>query len=340
MSKDRLDKAYNLIVNEAYDDAREILLDLQERSSTARRWLANLERLRESADDATQPIMDTSSADDSVYDLDEGQAEEAYASDDSAYVGEPDFGTEEALEFEPEFEEDLEDDSDLFADLDVEDDELADDPSFSEFVAEAVDEDDDFGDDETLETFVADDVAAEFVAEEADHDLVPEFGSVDDFEAEAGVISEFGDFLDVADEDASDPSLDTLLVPELVTEPEYDDEFVVTPEVAEDVETMPEVNESVAAAVPSSASGEYETLTDAFTHDGRTRWEYREIVLKDWRQHMDNIEYALEQGGEKITIEDAYTQLLNENGAQGWEVISEQLLPQQYVRLLMKRPVA
>lgn len=70
------------------------------------------------------------------------------------------------------------------------------------------------------------------------------------------------------------------------------------------------------------------------------RWEYREIVLRTWHQHMSNIEYALEQGGEKITIEDAYTRLLNENGAQGWEVVSEEVLPQQYVRLLMKRPVS
>lgn len=69
------------------------------------------------------------------------------------------------------------------------------------------------------------------------------------------------------------------------------------------------------------------------------RWEYREIVLKTWQQHMSNIEYALSQGGEKTTIEDAYTHMLNENGANGWEVISEEVLPQQYVRLLLKRPV-
>lgn len=69
------------------------------------------------------------------------------------------------------------------------------------------------------------------------------------------------------------------------------------------------------------------------------RWEYREIVLKNWQQHMSNIEYALSQGGDKITIEDAYTRLLNESGAEGWEVISEEVLPQQYVRLLMKRGV-
>ena len=72
---------------------------------------------------------------------------------------------------------------------------------------------------------------------------------------------------------------------------------------------------------------------------GEGRWEYREIVLKTWHQHLSNIEYALEQGGEKITIEDAYTQLLNENGAEGWEIIREEVLPQQYVRLLMKRRV-
>ncbi|MEL6270938.1 MAG: hypothetical protein AAFR22_14105 [Chloroflexota bacterium] len=73
--------------------------------------------------------------------------------------------------------------------------------------------------------------------------------------------------------------------------------------------------------------------------DGSMRWEYREIVVKTWQQHIDNIEYALSEGGEKITIEDAYTKLLNESGEQGWELVSEQILPQQYVRLLLKRMV-
>ncbi|MEM6529834.1 MAG: hypothetical protein AAF653_16160, partial [Chloroflexota bacterium] len=73
--------------------------------------------------------------------------------------------------------------------------------------------------------------------------------------------------------------------------------------------------------------------------DGTRRWEYREIVVKTWQQHIDNIEYALSEGGEKITIEDAYTKLLNESGEQGWELVSEQVLPQQFVRLLLKRMV-
>jgi hypothetical protein len=92
---------------------------------------------------------------------------------------------------------------------------------------------------------------------------------------------------------------------------------------------------------PTSASGEYHALSETFTHDSRPRWEYREIILRNWEQHLSNIDYALEQGqGEKITIEDAYVRLLNENGEQGWELISEERLPQQYIRLLMKRPVS
>lgn len=101
---------------------------------------------------------------------------------------------------------------------------------------------------------------------------------------------------------------------------------------------------------PTAAADAHEMPIDETAHllpvdDGDVpagagmRWEYREIVLKNWHQHVSNIEYALEQGGEKITIEDAYTQLLNESGAQGWEVISEEVLPQQYIRLLLKRPV-
>jgi hypothetical protein len=94
------------------------------------------------------------------------------------------------------------------------------------------------------------------------------------------------------------------------------------------------------AMLSTSSVGTDETLiADAFTFDGRQRWEYREVVVKMWQQHMSNIDYVLEQGGEQITIDDAYTRLLNENGAEGWEVISEEVLPQQFVRLLMKRPV-
>jgi len=95
----------------------------------------------------------------------------------------------------------------------------------------------------------------------------------------------------------------------------------------------------VSADQPSAASGEYHAFSETYQHDARQQWEYREIVLANWNQNMDNIEYALEQGGDRITVEDAYVRLLNENGAQGWEVIAEEILPQQHIRLLMKRPV-
>jgi hypothetical protein len=89
--------------------------------------------------------------------------------------------------------------------------------------------------------------------------------------------------------------------------------------------------------LPIDPVGDLMPLAETSINDGR--WEYREIVLATWEQHMDNIEYALEQGGDKITIEDAYTKLLNDSGADGWELVSEQVLPQQFVRLLMKRLV-
>jgi hypothetical protein len=71
----------------------------------------------------------------------------------------------------------------------------------------------------------------------------------------------------------------------------------------------------------------------------RTVWEYREIVTKNWQHHIETVEYALNQGGaSQITVQDSYTQFLNENGADGWELIKEDMLPQQWVRLLFKRP--
>lgn len=72
---------------------------------------------------------------------------------------------------------------------------------------------------------------------------------------------------------------------------------------------------------------------------GGVQWEYREVVLNDWERHMDNVEVALEDNGDSghVTVEDTYTEQLNEIGAAGWEVVSEQVLPEQRVRLLMKR---
>ena len=76
-----------------------------------------------------------------------------------------------------------------------------------------------------------------------------------------------------------------------------------------------------------------------FRFTGEVQWEYREVVLHDWGRHMDNVEAALEDNGdsEHVTVEDTYTQQLNAAGAAGWEVVSEQVLPEQRVRLLMKR---
>ncbi len=113
-----------------------------------------------------------------------------------------------------------------------------------------------------------------------------------------------------------------------------------SPSISNELTTSAAVSSDDPYTSPTSASGDHDLLSETFTHDARQRWEYREIVLRNWDQHISNIEYALEQGtAEKITIEDAYVRLLNENGAQGWEIIAEEILPQQYIRLLMKRPV-
>lgn len=69
------------------------------------------------------------------------------------------------------------------------------------------------------------------------------------------------------------------------------------------------------------------------------QWEYREVILRDWVHHLSNIEAALSQNRDanRVRIEDAYTERLNEDGAQGWEVVSEQVLLEQGIRVLMKR---
>jgi len=147
-------------------------------------------------------------------------------------------------------------------------------------------------------------------------------------------------------EPAAVSTLDTASVPVVPgTEAEQEPQASLPP-AAVSVPVLPPLDEPYPAAVDADDMPIDETADLLPAEDepaakgGLPRWEYREIVVKTWQQHVDNIEYALGEGGEKITIEDAYTRILNENGRQGWEVISEEVLPQQYVRLLMKRPVS
>lgn len=260
MSKELLDRAYDLIIYEKYDEARGILEGLRERSSTARRWLANLP-------DDTNATQDIPEPEESV----------------EPVPGEDDLPIEETVEVDEEpaivsfVEDSINDDEDSFG---LDDDDFADD--FDEFMSSGELN----ADMETVAGATLDDLEQERELRFDDPQLLPMVAESMPLEGESPV----------------EPALDDDLMP-----------------IDETADVLP---------------------TDEFVpSDGKTRWEYREVVLKDWHQHISNIEYALEQGGEKITIEDAYTKLLNESGAQGWEVVSEEVLPQQYVRLLMKRLV-
>ncbi len=66
------------------------------------------------------------------------------------------------------------------------------------------------------------------------------------------------------------------------------------------------------------------------------RWEYLEVFITNWKEHADNVGYALDTGGQLLTVDDFYTRMLNEYGAEGWELLSESVEPTR-VRLLFKR---
>lgn len=68
------------------------------------------------------------------------------------------------------------------------------------------------------------------------------------------------------------------------------------------------------------------------------QWEYLEVFVAFWQQHLGNSEYALSQGENgAVSVDDSYTHLLNQYGEDGWELVNEMVLPSQNTRLLFKR---
>lgn len=247
MSRQLLERAHDLIVERHYDEARDILLQLQDRSSTARRWLENLNRVDE-PEPQPQPTVDD----------DQPESVGGITLDD--------------------FE----------SDTSIIDEDIAQDAELAPINSEPP-------------------PAPMMAAESASMPTEAEDVAAIDTPADSGLVVQ------------TEPRP----VPENVAIPVDESPMPAAPM---DDDLLP--IDEMADLIPTE---------DGPLDDGVSRWEYREVVLKTWHQHIDNIEYALEQGGEKITIEDAYTKLLNESGAQGWEVVREEVLPQQYVRLLMKR---
>ncbi len=256
-SKEQLDRAYDLIVDEQYLEARAILLELEPHSSTARRWLANVDALL-----GEQPVEASESEDE-----DEGDTLPVIPEDEQAAPDPAPFDARPLVE-------------------DTESDAVA-----------------------VVETGVA-------LAMDRPLAETPPAAAEPQMQLPADAVDE--------------PLVHTLLAERAPVIPPDAGELAppMLAQSAGAVEDMP--IDQPGEVIPVGADVPAAAVTGG--------WEYREIVVKTWQQHMSNIEYALEQGGEKITIEDAYTKLLNETGAQGWEVIREEVLPQQYVRLLMKRP--
>ncbi len=252
MSRELLDRAYNLIVDEQYLEARAILIDLEPQSSTARRWLANLDDLLQQ-----QNVPMEEDEDDTLPVVPEPEPQPLLESD-------PEPQPQDTFDARPLVET-------------------------SEPAPESVGE----------------------------VDSAPAIDS-------RPLAEDPGAVMQLSPDAVEEPRVHTLLA-ERAPEIPLDEGFPMVAQSA--TEDMPIIEPSdlipVGVEAPVSTEG--------------SGWEYREIVVKTWQQHMSNIEYALEQGGEKITIEDAYVKLLNETGAQGWEVVREEVLPQQYVRLLMKR---
>jgi len=66
------------------------------------------------------------------------------------------------------------------------------------------------------------------------------------------------------------------------------------------------------------------------------RWEYLEVYVNATERQPGDVS-AVIQESPATTIEHYYTRLLNDYGANGWELLSEELHGGDYYRLLFKR---
>lgn len=68
-------------------------------------------------------------------------------------------------------------------------------------------------------------------------------------------------------------------------------------------------------------------------------WEYLEVFVKAGDRQQADAGVVL-AGQSFTTVDHFYTRKLNEFGAQGWELLSEELQGGDFYRLLFKRPAA
>ena len=68
-------------------------------------------------------------------------------------------------------------------------------------------------------------------------------------------------------------------------------------------------------------------------------WEYLEVFVKASERQQADARVVL-AGQTFTTVEHFYTRKLNELGAQGWELLSEELQGGDYYRLLFKRRIS
>lgn len=70
---------------------------------------------------------------------------------------------------------------------------------------------------------------------------------------------------------------------------------------------------------------------------GSAMWEYLEIYVRADERTPGDVAQVMEDR-HFTTVDHFYTRLLNDYGAEGWELVSEDLHGGDLVRLLLKRP--
>lgn len=98
---------------------------------------------------------------------------------------------------------------------------------------------------------------------------------------------------------------------------------------------------SVLSTMPASTTARkwlsrLDEIAPMKTKDAVTRWEYLEVYVKTSERLPADLSAVID-GRPFTTVDHFYTRMLNNYGAEGWELLAEELQGGDFYRLLFKR---
>ncbi len=95
---------------------------------------------------------------------------------------------------------------------------------------------------------------------------------------------------------------------------------------------------AVLSTMPTSPTAQnWLAKLDEIQEGAVANWEYLEVYVKASERLLSNVALVMNDGC-STTVDHYYSRILNEYGADGWELVSEELEGGDFYRLLFKRP--